>query len=94
MREEDIDWTVYHTIVSKHNTTIVELDELLFYSREDIESSVERLEQRCLIGIQDGRIVLLSVQEMMIANRLRNASDLPFTIEGGVIKMNSEHREK
>jgi hypothetical protein len=94
MREEDIDWTVYHTIVSKHNTSLEELNDLLSFSREDIESSVERLERKCLIGRRNGKIMLLSIQEMMITNRLRNARDLPFTIEGGVIKVKSENKEK
>ena len=94
VREEDIDWTVYHAIATRKETTIDELDADLSLSYADIESSVERLEHSCLIGKREGKVVLLSIQEMMLVNRIRNAKDLPFTIEGGVIKVKQEHMEK
>lgn len=87
MREEDLDWILYHRIAEQDGIGIDELASATGHDRTAVEASVERLERYLLIGRSGDTCRPLSVQESLVKCQLKHAmEDLPFVIEDGVIK--------
>lgn len=91
MREEDLDWEVYHLIVADPARDAGSLAVHLGCSPAEIQASIQRLERASLIEQGDGgSFRVLSVQEMLIRCQARYCRDIPFVIEGGVIKLKKD----
>ncbi len=87
MREEDLDWFLYHRIAESDGIGIDDLAACTGQDRTAIEASVGRLERYLLIRRSEDTLRVLSVQESLMKCRLKHAmEDLPFVIENGVIK--------
>jgi len=91
MKEEEVDWAVYHHIAGHASVTVVELAEWTGFLPEEVESSLGRLLQALLVARgEDGTVHALSLQESLLLCEARYATDCPFTIVDGVIKLRRE----
>jgi Mn-dependent DtxR family transcriptional regulator len=86
VKEEDVDWLVYHRIPEGSPVTAGALAARCGLGIPEVESSITRLERSCLVERADGSVRLLSFGEALIRNQVKYEEDLPFTIENGVIK--------
>ena len=87
MREEDLDWNVYHTIAMNGQIAMDELLGLSDQPGESIRDSVARLERRCLVARTETGVRVLSVQESIARCRLQHCMDDRIFMEDGVIKV-------
>ncbi len=86
MRNEDVDWALYHMIPDNGTPTITELVERSDFSRDEVRASLARLEKACLIYVKGENVCPLSINDMFMMNEIMNApSDI--YIENGVIKV-------
>jgi len=86
MRNEDVDWTLYHMIPDNGTPTITELVERSCLSVDEVRASLARLEKAGLIYVKGENVCPLSLNDMFMMNEIRNApSDI--YIENGVIKV-------
>lgn len=86
MKNEDIDWLIYHLLLP--NETVAPED-LAFKSGLDLSlvtASLQRLERKILIEMRGGRAHVISLVESLIRCQVRYDTDLPYTIENGVIR--------
>ena len=86
MKDEHIDWLIYHLI---EPTGPVTLDDLAHKSGLDLATvtmSILRLEKNLLVEESEGRVRMLSFGESLIQCQVRYDPDLPYTIEHGVIR--------
>jgi hypothetical protein len=86
VREEDLDWLIYHRIPEKDGISIEDLIESTGHDTTAIRASLERLERYCLIGRSGEMVRLLSFQESLVKCHCKHTEDLPFFYEDGVIK--------
>ncbi len=86
MREEDLDWAVYHGIPQAGSVTVGDLTAATGLEPGAVMASLERLERYLLVRRSGEAVRLLSIQESLIECQCRNTDDMPFTIENGVIK--------
>ncbi|MDD4137672.1 MAG: MarR family transcriptional regulator [Methanoregula sp.] len=86
MKQEDVDWQVYHLIPPVEPTTAAILAETSGLGLTVVEESLARLERSCLIEQNDGNVRMLTFGESLIRNQIVYDKDLPFTMENGVIK--------
>lgn len=86
MKEEDVDWQVYHQITEGAPVTVNALAAECGLGIPDVEASLSRLERSCLVERAGSSVRLLSFGEALIRNQVKYEEDLPFTIENGVIK--------
>ena len=85
MKEEDVDWLVYHQLPEG---TAVTTDTLAAQCRlgiPEVDASLARLERSCLVERTGDSVRLLSFGEALIRNQMKYEEDLPFTIKNGVI---------
>ena len=95
MREEEIDWSIYHIIAYKNSASIDEISSKSGFENEIITESLKRLESNCLIRYEGEKAGLLSVHEMLLKCRIKHAvcdPDSPVIIENGVIKANPDYK--
>ncbi|GAA5262310.1 MarR family transcriptional regulator [Methanocalculus sp.] len=90
MKDEEVDWDVYHRIVCNQANTVSGIEEVCGLSSDVVLASVDRLKHYLLIKEENGLLHPLGIEEMLLSCRIRHAQDLPFTIENGVIKMKQE----
>jgi hypothetical protein len=86
VKEEDVDWLVYHRIPEGAPVTPDLLATGCSLGITEVEASLTRLEQACLIERTGSSVRLLSFGEALIRNQIKYEKDLPFTIENGVIR--------
>ncbi|NYT05941.1 MAG: MarR family transcriptional regulator [Methanomicrobiales archaeon] len=93
MREEEIDWILYHIITATDTIALPELCLRAGVSEEIALASAERLERGMLIARNGDSLRALSVQESLLLCQLRHAGNSPITVENGVIKVRDTGRE-
>ncbi|MDD1683011.1 MAG: MarR family transcriptional regulator [Methanoregula sp.] len=86
MKEEDLDWLVYHRIPEGESITADTLAAGSGLPIPDVETSLARLERFCIVERYGSSVRLLSFGEALIRNQLKYEEDLPFTMENGVIR--------
>jgi Mn-dependent DtxR family transcriptional regulator len=86
MKEEDIDWMIYHIIARKPAVTTGDLASASGLDAAAVESSLARLCKALLIERTDDTVRVLSFGESLIKTQVKYSDDLPFVIEDGVIK--------
>jgi len=91
VRDEDIDWQIYHRIALGEAGTIPELISITELDEEVIRASVQRLVGYLLIRQEGELLHPMGLEEMLLSCRIRYTKDLPVTIENGVIKIRSDH---
>ncbi|HDR73939.1 MAG TPA: MarR family transcriptional regulator [Methanoculleus sp.] len=87
MREEDLDWDVYHIIAMNGHITVDELVAISNQPETVIADSVVRLERRFLIARTGAGVRVLSVQESIARCQLQYCMDDRLVMENGVIKV-------
>lgn len=95
MRQEDIDWKIYHIVVEETSVSVDEVTSKTGLDKETVSESLKRLESASLIGYDGKTAKILSIQEMLLKCRIKNtASDpnSPIIIENGVIKENPNYK--
>lgn len=86
MKEEDVDWLVYHRIMEGEAVSADALAAKCGLGVPEVEASVARLERACIVEHTGSSVRLLSFGEALIRNQIKYDEDLPFTIENGVIR--------
>ena len=86
MKEEDIDWMIYHIIAGKPAVATGDLAATSGLDAAAIESSLARLHQALLIERTEDTVRVLSFGESLIKTQVKYSKDLPFVFENGVIK--------
>ena len=90
MRDEDIDWKIYHLIPDGTSVPIAELAEKTCLDEETVRASLSRLEKSRLIMVRGEIACPLSITDFIFASQLANApaeDDCGIYIENGVIKV-------
>jgi Mn-dependent DtxR family transcriptional regulator len=86
VKEEDIDWMIYHIIACKPAVATGDLAAASGLDAAAVESSLTRLHQALLIERTEDTVRVLSFGESLIKTQVKYSDDLPFVIENGVIK--------
>lgn len=86
MREEELDWVVYHRIPECGGITTEDLVAATGFEPDAVAASLDRLERYLLVRRYGDAVRLLSIQESLIECQCRHAEDLPFVIENGIIR--------
>ncbi len=86
MKEEDLDWLVYHQLPEGKEVPLETLATRCGVGIPVVELSLTRLERSCLVERNGSSVRLLSFGEALIRNQVKHEEDLPFTIENGIIK--------
>jgi hypothetical protein len=86
VKQEDVDWQVYHLIPPAAPTSAAILAEKSGLDVPVIEASLSRLEKACLVERNAGEVRMLNFGESLLRNQCKYEKDLPFTIENGVIR--------
>jgi hypothetical protein len=86
VNDADLDWLVYHLILQGSGRTAGELSQAVPCPEAEIEASLSRLASYLLIEAGETGYRPLAFQEMLVKCHCRHDRDLPFTIEGGIIR--------
>ena len=93
MRDEEIDWAVYHALQEGKIRTVRDL-EATGYNPSLIEASLSRLEKFHLVGRAGDSVKLLSFQESLLLCQAKNDETCPFIVENGIIRARPERERK
>jgi hypothetical protein len=86
VKDEDIDWMIYHIIVREPAVTLENLALISGLDAKGVESSLARLGQALLIERTEDTVRVLSFGESLIKTQAKYSDDCPFVIENGVVK--------
>jgi len=86
VKDEEVDWQVYHLIPEGCPVTAESLATRSGLEASVIEDSLARLERFCLVRRSGNEIRILSFGEALISNQMKYDKDLPFMVENGVIR--------
>ena len=86
MKDEEIDWLIYHQIAGCDAITIGELVRKNGLPEDVVGSSVGRLQRHLLVESRAGAMHALSINESLIRCQIKYDASLPYSIENGVIK--------
>ncbi|MDO5844200.1 MAG: hypothetical protein Q4Q53_03520 [Methanocorpusculum sp.] len=87
MKSEEIDWAIFHMIPEKSPVTISKLIETSGFDRETVESSLNRLENNCLIAVMGETVNALSIEDMFMINEIKYDKNSLVEIENGIIRI-------
>ena len=87
VREEDLDWKLYHILAADPSKGEEELAAIACVSSDTIRSSLGRLVAAHLLERGDSGYRVLSIQEMLLRCQARYDKSCPFFLENGVLKM-------
>jgi len=87
VREEELDWVVYHRIGDDAVSTVASIAQALGCSECEIDASCRRLEKNLLIERAGEGYRRLSFVESLASCQMRYCSDMPVYMENGVIKV-------
>ncbi|MGC9434796.1 MAG: MarR family transcriptional regulator [Methanomicrobiales archaeon] len=86
MKEEEIDWIVYHQIDQIGPAPDERIADVCGFSLPQVAASLERLEKNFLVSAGPEGWRVLSIQESMVRCQFAYADGFPLTIENGVIR--------
>lgn len=89
MRDEDVDWKIYH-LIPDEGRTISELAEQASLDEETVRASLARLEKSRLVMVRGDTACPLSITDFIFASQLSSApaeDDCGIYIENGIIKV-------
>jgi hypothetical protein len=93
VREEDLDWKVYHIVAARKSSGPDEVCSLVPCDPEEATASLDRLTERNLLVREGGGYRVASIHETLIACQLKHTRDCPIFFEDGVIKVKQPERE-
>jgi hypothetical protein len=86
VKDEAIDWMVYHLIAQEEGTCTETLAEKTGLEGDAIAASLGRLDRALLIERTGNQLRVLSVGEALLKCQAKYDTTLPYTIENGVVK--------
>ena len=86
MKDEEIDWLIYHQVNSDDGSDIAELAKANNLPENVVEASLIRLERNLLIERRNRKVYHLSINESLIRCQMKYDQTLPYIIENGIIK--------
>ena len=86
MKDEDIDWMIYHIIARESRVTTENLAATSGLDAAAVESSISRLQQALLIERTGDGVRVLSFGESLIKTQVKYSDDFPIVFENGLIK--------
>jgi DNA-binding Lrp family transcriptional regulator len=93
MKDDDVDWAVYHQLDEGMGTTIRELVNQMGFSEEAVMASLSRLVDAMLVEMCGDYVRKLSVQEMLVACQSRYDASCSITFEHGMIRAKSDREQ-
>jgi hypothetical protein len=87
VKDEEIDWLIYHQITGCDAITIGELAKRNGLPESAVEASLNRLKINLLIENREGTAHALSVNESLIRCQVKYDTTLPYILEDGVVKV-------
>lgn len=94
MKDEELDWQIYHILAENPGMDADSLAGLLQVSLEVIHGSFLRLQKSLLIEDSPGGARVLSIPDMILKCQARYDTRCPFFFEGGVIRVKSGQDRK
>lgn len=86
MKEEELDWRVYHLLIADEKRSCQDLSAAAGCTTDDLDRSLHRLETAMLIEFREGGVRILSMQETLLLSQSRYDQGCPFELVGGVIR--------
>jgi len=93
VRDEDLDWEIYHALLDGKVRTARDLAAAGF-DPALAEASLCRLERALLIERSGDAVRPLSFQEAILLCQLKNGKDSPLCFENGVIRVKTGEERK
>jgi hypothetical protein len=93
VRDEDLDWEIYHALLDGKVRTAADLA-AAGYDSPLAEASLGRLEKAFLIERRGDAVRPLSFQEALLLCRLKNERDCILSLEDGVIRVKTGEERK
>ena len=90
MKEEDIDWIIYHLIAQKETTTVEELIIASEMDADTVHASLARLEHSLLVDHSGASVRAVTIGEAILKCQIKNSLDPRFEIVDGIIKARKE----
>jgi len=87
VKEEEIDWIVYHQIDRIGPAPAEQIIDVTEFSPPQVAASLERLEKNFLVARGPDGWRVLSIQESMVRCQFAYTDEFPLTIENGVIRV-------
>lgn len=86
MKQEDLDWWIYHLLADEPDQDIPALSEKTGCNSGEVAESLRRLEKIFLIEQCNDKYRIRSIHEMLLTCHARYDENTPFVIENGIIK--------
>ena len=87
MRQEDIDWKIYHSFCDGQKVRVEGLVEMTGFSEEEVCASLTRLHNNHLISYSGNSARVFSVQESLLkCQMVHTVKDAGLVFENGIIK--------
>jgi hypothetical protein len=86
VKDEDIDWIIYHLMLHQTARAPDSLAAASGFDLITVTSSLQRLERSFLIEWVDTGVRVLSIGESLLKCQMRYDESFPYTFENGVIK--------
>lgn len=93
MRDEDLDWEIYHALLDGKIRTAGDLGAAGF-DPSLAEASLGRLERYHLVEREGDSVRALSFQESLLLCQLKNEEESPLVFENGVIRVKTDGERK
>ena len=90
MKEEDIDWIIYHLIAQKETITVEELIVASEMDADAVHASLARLERSLLIERSGVSVRAVTIGEAILKCQIKNTVDPRFEIVDGILKIRKE----
>jgi hypothetical protein len=87
VNEADLDWLVYHLILKDPGCAETALALSAGCGQSELRSCLERLKRYLLIEGHESGYRALSPREVMVKCQCTYDQNLPYTIEGGVVRI-------
>lgn len=88
VKEEDIDWRIYHVIVQEKGSSLKELVDICGFEFSVVQASINRLTRYLLIDCREGEdcYKACDIGEIMLKNQLKDCFTDGLELSGGVIR--------
>jgi hypothetical protein len=86
VKEEDLDWQIYHLLAGEPDQDIAGLSGKTGCSTADVAGSLDRLEKFLLIEQRGGKYRIRSIPEMILSCQAMYDDSSSIIIENGIIR--------
>lgn len=96
VKEEDIDWRIYHVIVQEKSSSLEKLVDICGYESSVVQASINRLRQYLLIDCREGEncFKACDIGDIMLKNQLKDCFTDGLELSGGVIRYRPHGEDK